>query len=301
MAVFVARRLMEEVRRLCPDSLPLVFIFVDYLYIKAFDTVLWEALWAILALDRMPPAFILLPLVDCMRAHRQHCGLRMAPPHHSPFTTGCGKVVSWAPYLFIIVVDHVMRRACARFTALKGFEPGLDILNEREHGGVSTGYRLADLIYICGRHHPHRAPRALSDLAGLSGPAWRRGRCMGLEIRVKTEAMVIGASSSPPLPRLLARRDGGPVNTVTGRFKLLGSMLPDTADDMDIRIGLAWARLRSLSTYWRSKDLGEHCKRMLFKVLVLTELTYGAEAWTLTDTMAAVSSTARFTGCSDRS
>eukprot|EP00974_Lingulodinium_polyedra_P107231 10379917-Lingulodinium_polyedra.AAC.1 len=56
MAVFVARRLMEEVRRLPPDSLPLVFIFVDY--IKAFDTVLWEALWAILALDRVPPAFI---------------------------------------------------------------------------------------------------------------------------------------------------------------------------------------------------------------------------------------------------
>eukprot|EP00899_Mesostigma_viride_P021334 jgi/Mesvir1/29201/Mv08095-RA.1 len=38
-----------------------------------------------------------------------------------------------------------------------------DILNERGHGGVSTGYRLADLIYA---DHPHRAPRAHSDLAG---------------------------------------------------------------------------------------------------------------------------------------
>ena len=56
---------------------------------------------------------------------------------------------------------------------------------------------------------------------------------------------------------------------------------------MNIRIGLAWARLRSLNTYWRSKGLGEHRKRMLFKVLVLTVLTYGAEAWTLPPKLAA--------------
>eukprot|EP00899_Mesostigma_viride_P016386 jgi/Mesvir1/24749/Mv26009-RA.1 len=109
-------------------------------------------------------------------------------------------------------------------------------------------------------------------------------RAVGLEISVKIEAMVIGASSTPPLPRLL---DGTEVS-FRDRFKLLGSWLPDTrADDVDIRIGLAWARLRSLNTYWRSKGLGEHRKRMLFKVLVLTVLTYGAEAWTLTPTLAA--------------
>eukprot|EP00899_Mesostigma_viride_P020828 jgi/Mesvir1/28747/Mv25847-RA.1 len=95
--------------------------------------------------------------------------------------------------------------------------------------------------------------------------------------------MVIGASCKPPLPRLL---DGTEV-PFRDRFKLLGSWLPDTADDVDTRIGLAWAKLRSLTPYWRSKGLDGHRKRMLFKVLVLTVLTYGAEAWTLPPKLAA--------------
>eukprot|EP00899_Mesostigma_viride_P007100 jgi/Mesvir1/16391/Mv25727-RA.1 len=172
-----------------------------------------------------------------------------------------------------------MRRARARFTALKGFEPGLDILNVKEHGGVEHGYRLADLIYADDTTLMARPEHIQTwlDCLGLEA------RAVGLEISVKTEAMVIGASSTPPLPRLL---DGTTV-PFRDRFKLLGSWLPDTADDVDTRIGLAWARLRSLNTYWRSKGLGEHRKRMLFKVLVLTVLTYGAEAWTLTPTLAA--------------
>eukprot|EP00899_Mesostigma_viride_P008676 jgi/Mesvir1/1780/Mv26450-RA.1 len=172
-----------------------------------------------------------------------------------------------------------MRRARARFTALKGFEPGLDILNVKEHGGVRPGYRLADLIYADDTtliESPEHIQTWL-DCLGLEA------RAVGLEISVKTEAMVIGASSKPPLPRLL---DGTEV-PFRDRFKLLGSWLPDTADDVDTRIGLAWAKLRSLTPYWRSKGLGGHRKRMLFKVLVLTVLTYGAEAWTITPTLAA--------------
>eukprot|EP00899_Mesostigma_viride_P020065 jgi/Mesvir1/2805/Mv25443-RA.1 len=279
MAVFVARRLMEEVRRLPPDSLPLVFIFVDYIR-KAFDTVLWEALWAILALDRVPPAFIaaIRRLYEGSQAVVRGTAEGTTPPfplHHGVWQ-GC--VLS--PYLFIIVVDHVMRRARARFTALKGLEPGLDILNVKEHGGVRPGYRLADLIYADDTtliESPEHIQTWL-DCLGLEARA-----VPGLEISVKTEAMVIGASSKPPLPRLL---DGTEV-PFRDRFKLLGSWLPDTADDVDTRIGLAWAKLRSLTPYWRSKGLNGHRKRMLFKVLVLTVLTYGAEAWTLPPKLAA--------------
>ena len=149
----------------------------------------------------------------------------------------------------------------------------------KEHGGVRPGYRLADLIYADDTtliESPEHIQTWL-DCLGLEA------RAVGLEISVKTEAMVIGASSTPPLPRLL---DGTEV-PFRDRFKLLGSWLPDTADDVDTRIGLAWAKLHSLNTYWRSKGLGEHRKRMLFKVLVLTVLTYGAEAWTIPSKLAA--------------
>ena len=92
--------------------------------IKAFDTVLWEALLAILALDRVPPAFIaaIRRLYEGSQAVvRTAEGTTPPFPLHHGVWQGC--VLS--PYLFIIVVDHVMRQARARFTALKGFEPGL--------------------------------------------------------------------------------------------------------------------------------------------------------------------------------
>eukprot|EP00899_Mesostigma_viride_P029314 jgi/Mesvir1/9568/Mv25355-RA.1 len=179
-----------------------------------------------------------------------------------------------------------MRRARARFTALKGFEPGLDILNEREHGGGGTGYRLvADLIYADDTMHPHIARsehiQTWLDCLGLEA------RAVGLEISVKTEAMVIGASSRPPLPRLL---DGTEVPFRDPASNCRGAcMLPDTADDVDIRIGLAWARLCSLNTYngarraWASITSACSSRSSSSRCLRMAPI----EAWTLTDTLAA--------------
>eukprot|EP00899_Mesostigma_viride_P003231 jgi/Mesvir1/12909/Mv26283-RA.1 len=52
MVTITARRLIEEVGRLPPGLLPLLLIFVDYT--KAFDTVIWDALWVVLHLFRVP-------------------------------------------------------------------------------------------------------------------------------------------------------------------------------------------------------------------------------------------------------
>jgi hypothetical protein len=84
----------------------------------------------------------------------------------------------------------------------------------------------------------------------------------------------------PPTLRLL---DDAEVNyPPSGRFKLLGSWLPDCEDDMTTRIGMAWAHLHDHRRWWSNPALPRIVKRDLFKVVILTILTYGAETWTLT-------------------
>eukprot|EP00899_Mesostigma_viride_P009182 jgi/Mesvir1/18265/Mv26548-RA.1 len=83
----------------------------------------------------------------------------------------------------------------------------------------------------------------------------------------------------PPTLRLLGDTE---VNYPTsGRFKLLGSWLPDCEDDMMTRIGMAWAHLHDHRRWWSNPALPRIVKRDLFKVVILTILTYGAETWTL--------------------
>ena len=57
-ALFAARRLVEEMDRLCPGESPLHLVLVDF--IKAFDSVFWPALRQILALFRLPMPLIAL-------------------------------------------------------------------------------------------------------------------------------------------------------------------------------------------------------------------------------------------------
>ena len=108
-------------------------------------------------------------------------------------------------------------------------------------------------------------------------------RVVGLEVSHKTEALAVGLPAASPPPDLLLL-DGSLV-PYRDQVKLLGSLLPSCADDIDNRISLAWHALRKVRALWR-KPLGMYKKQDLFKVLVLTVLTYGAETWTLTDALA---------------
>ena len=67
-------------------------------------------------------------------------------------------------------------------------------------------------------------------------------------------------------------------------FKYLGSWLASSATDMNIRIGQAWSALNKLDKIWKS-SLKREMKIKLFQLLVLSILLYGAETWTLTQTL----------------
>eukprot|EP00899_Mesostigma_viride_P023316 jgi/Mesvir1/4169/Mv25675-RA.1 len=173
------------------------------------------------------------------------------------------------------MVDYIMRRAQARFARVEGRPPGIEVTEYASYGGVDPPYRLSDLIYADDTTLVETPESAQLWLDSLSLEA----RAVGLMISKKTEVMAIGfpAGIAPPTLLLL---DGSPVPPAT-RFKLLGSWLPSTADDINTRIGQAWAALRRLDRFWTCRYLSERRKRILFKALVLSILLYGCEAWTL--------------------
>eukprot|EP00899_Mesostigma_viride_P003129 jgi/Mesvir1/12817/Mv26220-RA.1 len=202
MAIFVARRLFEEIALLQPGEFPAILIVVDF--IKAFDSVLRDALWAVLARARVPT-----PLITVIRTLYEGSTTSVRTQHGitppCPLQTGVLQGCVLSPYLFFIVADYVMRQACARFASMAaGRAPGLAVTNELGEGGPTNRQTLlADLIYaddIMLIEKPESAQLWLDCHAALEA------RAVGLEISPKTEALALGMelrapTHTPPLRR----------------------------------------------------------------------------------------------------
>jgi len=67
-------------------------------------------------------------------------------------------------------------------------------------------------------------------------------------------------------------------------FQYRGSWVDDTARDMEIRIAKSWAASSKLTTIWKS-ELTRDQKLGFFQAAVESVLLYGAECWTLTQTL----------------
>ena len=81
------------------------------------------------------------------------------------------------------------------------------------------------------------------------------------------------------------------LNTLSGNtleqvddFQYLGAWMDSKKKDMDVRIAKGWVALNKLKDVWKSK-LHRDLKIRFFRVTVESILMYGAESWTLTETL----------------
>ena len=68
------------------------------------------------------------------------------------------------------------------------------------------------------------------------------------------------------------------------KFIYLGGVIsetPGSENDIKRRVGLAMGAMQKLNTIWKSKDIRNSTKIELYRVLILSIVTYGAETWTL--------------------
>ena len=172
-----------------------------------------------------------------------------------------------APYLFIIVLDYVLRNLDQNknlgFTLRKQ-------LSRRYPAEMLTDADFAD------------------DLVLLSDKIGNAEKLLNI---LETAAASVGLYMNTTKTKFIAVNTEGTIAAQNGRdleqandFNYLGSKIISSENDIQVRIGSAWSALNKLTPIWKS-NLDVSIKREFFRATVEFVLTYSSQAWTLTKSL----------------
>ena len=260
--ILCLRRLIEESDL---SKLDLSLIFVDFS--KAFDSVNRTKMFEILELYGIPHEFISAIKVLYTNSLSK---ILTSDGETSPFETlgGILQGDTLAPFLFIIVVDYVLRVSVDNKT-----QDGVQLilkLSTRHQTKFLTDTDFADDIALISR--------SIKDAQELLLSLEQASNCVGLYLNEsKTEYMF--NSHSDQINQGLHTLNGSALKQVDD-YKYLGSYISSSQKDFQIRKGQAWAACNKLHSIWTSK-LSVDIKVKTFKTIIEPILLYGSETWTL--------------------
>jgi exonuclease III len=271
--------LLADVAR--TQDYPLHGCFVDFM--KAFDSVHWSAVKRELVHWNAPEDFI-SGVMRIMEGHvlRVRCESELSEPIH--VKAGVLQGDTLAPYLFVMVMDSILRRLPTEcgilLTKADTKVTTARQLSNWEKAGKPTGEkRLTSLAFADDALlFSHTAPGLQTILHTFESVA----REVGLRInmgKAKTERFVIG--DEPGTVTLLS----GAAVPVVPTYRYLGVHVLDYDTDLAARKGKAWAVILKFHDVWKS-TAPRDTKRILFRVLVEPILTYGLCEFALTKTRA---------------
>ena len=231
---------------------------------KAFDSINREALFHILSLYGIPT-----PLIKAIRLLYDSSKSRVQTSDGLTdfFETLIGVLQgdTLAPFLFIIVLDYILRNCMSP-------DYGLTIhprQSRRVPAVKVTDLDFADDLALLS----NTIQDAQSLLHDLEVAAEKVGLFMNAS---KTEFMTINID---PEEASIKANNGDPLEHVQD-FKYLGSYIADSRKDFNTRKGMAWTACIKLQKVWTS-GISEHLKVKFFKACVEPVLLYGSETWTL--------------------
>ncbi len=171
-----------------------------------------------------------------------------------------------APFLFIIVLDYVLRKAPEGNQERLGFT--LEPRRSRRIGPQTiTNLDFADDIALLANN--------LKDAEEVLHLVEASALTVGLGMNAKkTKAMVYNEA-----PSAINTLDGSDLEIVQD-YKYLGTWIASSEKDFNIRKAQAWKACNRMDKIWKSQ-LPRDLKIKLFINSVESVLTYGAEAWTL--------------------
>ena len=168
-----------------------------------------------------------------------------------------------APFLFIIVINYVMRNS----------EEETGFLTHPRESSRRPEQRLNDLDFADDiALLENEVERSKQQLESTN----RRAMEVGLEINTeKTKQLIISPYNGPHLPLILEHR---PIEIVED-FKYLGSLVATAIKDIKARKGQAWTAFWKLKNIWLADKIPISLKIRLFEASCLSVLLYGCETW----------------------
>lgn len=264
MSIVALQELVERART--SKDTPLYAVFCDFS--NAFSSVHRDALFNILAAYGLPPR--LLHFVR--RTHEQQLLYVRANGHTSGagLSTHAGVMQgdTLAPYLFVLVMDQILRYIPHDLGAIVDLDTGLRL----------PALAYADDVVLLANTQP--AAQRLLDIFAA------RALSFGLHLNVakgKTEVMLF---SSGLLPNPVIFANGNPLH-VASEYIYLGWTVASSNSratwraDFMRRVGLAWGIVRKHHRIW-SSDADAHTKKRLFYSLVVPVLLYGCMTYPAT-------------------
>jgi hypothetical protein len=260
--VLALRRIIEEIKN---HDLPAVITFIDFK--KAFDSINRKKMISILAAYDVPHT-----IIKAIETNYADTQAKILTPDgktdNIQITTGVLQGDTLAPYLFIIVLDYVMRRA----TEGKEEELGFCLMKRRSRRigpEVVTDLDFADDIALISD--------STAKAQAFLGAVEKEAREVGLQINAKkTKAMAFNLNYDFNL----TSENGDNIEKVED-FKYLGSWINNTEKDIAVRKALAWRKMHDLKKIWQSK-MSKCLKIRTFRATVESTLLYGCESWAMT-------------------
>lgn len=243
----------------------MVVIFVDFS--KAFDCVDRKALKDILAFYNTPVTFI--NAIMSLYTDTAAC-VRTSSGCTDEFDTTSGVLQgdTLAPYLFVIVMDYIMRTS---LTAEDGYTV------RRRMSARRTAVRIPALAYADDAalmsDNGEAAQRQLHRFETASAK-------VGLRLNAtKTKVMFVGDT-----PHMDIHTTSGITLAVCDDFCYLGCNVADNTGAFQRRRQIAWVAARRLTAVWNS-TASDGAKMQLFKSTVESVLLYSCEALAVTETL----------------
>ena len=252
------RRIVEEMRNANKE---LTLVFVDFK--KAFDSINRNVMFEILALYGIPPEIIKAIKVLYTNTKAK---VITTDGETDVFNIVAGVLQgdTLAPFLFIIVLDYVLRIS-------------LDVNNNK---GLLIKPRGS-------RRHPAKYITDIDFADDIAIPSNTVENAESLLHSLEEAAAYVGLVCNESKTEFISTSINPSMSAKSGKqlkevsdFKYLGSYIMNSEKDFKTRKVLAWSACNKLDKIWQS-NLPLHLKLNLFKSTVEPILMYGSETWTL--------------------
>ena len=270
--VLSLRRVFESIRM--TQKSKGVAVFIDFC--KAFDSVSWTQIEAILCAYQVPNDLVqaIMSIYNGAKAGLFDEDGQLLDDNIFDLSVGVLQGDTLAPYLFVIVMDFIMRMAMSEVCG---------ILIKKKTGTTRRGsppvyltdLDFADDIALLSSTIP-KAQRLVNALE-------RAALKVNLRINQKKSEFILfgewGVKKQRDI-KVLA----GPLQKVED-YKYLGSWLLNSTTDFLIRKDLAWVAIKKLYRVWRSHTIDRQIKINLFLATIESIFLYNATTWTMTKSL----------------